>query len=136
MTTRPSSLERTLRAALVPAMRAKDTVAVAALRSALAAISNAEAVDPSASPVEVRTAASSEHVAGALVGLGAAEVARRQLSDDDVRRIVLDEVTSREADADTLERHGAAERAVTLRAEAEVLSTVLRHVPVEPVPGT
>ena len=132
MTTQPSSLERTLRAALVPAMRAKDTVAVAALRSALAAIANAEAVDPSVAEVGVRAAGSSEHVAGALVGLGAAEVARRQLSDDDVRRIVVDEVTSREVDADTLERHGATERASTLRAEAEVLSAVLRHVPVVP----
>jgi uncharacterized protein YqeY len=136
MTTQPSSLERTLRAALVPAMRAKDTVAVAALRSALAAIANAEAVDPSVAPVEVRTAASSEHVAAALVGLGAGEVARRQLSDDDVRRIVVDEVTSRETDAGTLERHGATERAGTLRAEAAVLSAVLRHVPVEPGSGT
>ena len=87
--------------------------------------------------VEVRAAAgSSEHVAGALVGLGAAEVARRQLSDDDVRRIVVDEVTSREVDADTLERHGATERAGTLRAEAEVLSAVLRHVPVVPDQAT
>ena len=129
MTTQPSSLERTLRAALVPAMRAKDTVAVSALRSALAAIANAESVDPSAAPVAVRTLASSEHVAGAVVGLGAAEVARRQLSDDDVRRIVVEEVTTRQADAETLERHGASEHAQTLRAEAEVLAAVLRHVP-------
>lgn len=133
MTTQPSSLERTLRAALVPAMRAKDTVAVSALRSALAAIANAEAVDQTVVPDEGRTAATSPHVAGALVGLGAGEVARRQLSDDDVRRIVVAEVDGREVDAATLERHGAAQRADVLRAEAAVLSAVLRHVPVEPL---
>jgi len=40
-------------------------------------------------------------------------------------------VVARRSDADTLERYGAAERADALRAEAEVLGTVLRHVPVE-----
>ena len=133
MTTRPSSLELTLRAALVPAMRAKDTVALTALRSALAAIADAEAVD--ASTVERLSVTTSGHVAGAVTGIGAGEVARRQLSDDDVRRIVLDGVLTRRSDADTLQRYGAAERADTLRAEAEVLSTVLRHVPVEPSEG-
>jgi uncharacterized protein YqeY len=64
--------------------------------------------------------------------VGAREVARRQLSDHDVRQIVIDEVVARQSDADTLERHGAAERADTLRAEADVLSTVLRHVPAAP----
>jgi uncharacterized protein YqeY len=136
MTTQPSSLERTLRAALVPAMRARDAVAVSALRSALAAIANAEAVDVPTPTVELRSVATSRNVAGALVGVGAGEVVRRQLSDDDVRRIVLDEVAGRQADADTLEEHGARERADTLRAEADVLSAVLRHVPADPRSGS
>ena len=44
------SLRERLSRALPAAMKARDRVAVAALRSALAAIANAEAVDPSRSP--------------------------------------------------------------------------------------
>jgi uncharacterized protein YqeY len=44
------SLRERLSRALPVAMKARDRVAVAALRSALAAIANAEAVDPSRSP--------------------------------------------------------------------------------------
>lgn len=126
MTTTQTSIERTLRAALNPAMRARDSVAVSALRTALAAIANAEAVDVTAHSMGE---GGSRHVAGAVVGVGAAEVARRQLHERDVRAIVQLEVDSRRSDADELERHGATDRARSLREEAEVLAAVLRHVP-------
>jgi uncharacterized protein len=62
-----------MRRALTAAMKARDQRAVAALRSALAAIDNAEAVEAAGEghpPGEGR-------IAGAVLGVGAAEVARR-----------------------------------------------------------
>jgi hypothetical protein len=60
-------------------MKARDTVAVKALRSALSAIDNAEAADPAdADDVQLGV------IAGGVAGLGAGEVARRQLSADEV----------------------------------------------------
>jgi uncharacterized protein len=106
-----------LRAALQAAIRARDPVAGSALRSALAARSNAEAV---AAPARVTPP--SEHVAGAMVGLGAGEVPRRQLTAAEVDDIVAAEVSDREAAAADFDRRGAAERAGRLRAEAAVLA--------------
>src|SRR5918996_2373390 len=63
------SLRERLRAALPEAMKARDAVAVAALRSALAAIDNAEAVAAAPAP----PGAGSADVAGAAVGVRAAE---------------------------------------------------------------
>lgn len=58
--------------ALTEALKARDAAAVSALRSALGAIGNAEAVDPR-EPRPGRPAASgSAHLAGAAAGLRAA----------------------------------------------------------------
>ncbi len=125
-----TALEQALRSALVPAMRAKDEAAVSALRSALSAVANGEAVDVrdvDLRGVDVR-GSDSEHVAGALVGVGAAEVERRTLSEGDARSIVEAERWSREADATTYEQHDQPERAARLRAEADVLASVLRGI--------
>jgi hypothetical protein len=67
-----------LRRALREAMRARGMVAVSALRSALAAIANAEAV-----PVRDGGApsSSSPHVAAAAASPGAAEAQRRDLTE-------------------------------------------------------
>jgi uncharacterized protein YqeY len=111
-----------LRSDLTAALKARDRVAVAALRSALAAIDNAEAVPVDNLPGSV---ASSEHVAGAAVGLGAAEAERRHLTDADLRSIVENEVLERSVAAGEYERLGRDDAAERLRAEAEVLS---RHL--------
>jgi hypothetical protein len=78
-----------LRADLTAALKARDRLTVAALRSAIAAIENGEAVHVSA--VE-RTLASSEHVAGATAGVGSSDVARRPLSEADEIAIVRPQV--------------------------------------------
>ncbi|WP_278255357.1 GatB/YqeY domain-containing protein [Nocardioides convexus] len=62
-----------LRADLTAAMRRRDRAAVSTLRSVLATIANAEAV-----PVADTPAATEGPVAGAVVGLGAAEAPRRE----------------------------------------------------------
>ena len=117
-----------LRLALAEALRARDMNAVRPLRSALAAIGNAEAVEPGApapagpgSPVDP----GSPHVAGAVVGLGAAEAERRRLSAAEVEQIVRAEATEREDAARDYERAGHADRGGRLRREARVLLATL-----------
>lgn len=108
------------------AMRARDRTTISALRSVSAAIANAEAVatGPTGSgPVS----AGSAHVAGA-VGLGAGEVARRELTDDDLAAIVADEASQRETTAETDDANGHAERADTLRQEAAVVRRLISRV--------
>ena len=111
-----------LRLALAESLRARDTIAVSALRSALGAIGNAETVEPgTAAP----TGSGSPHVAGAVAGLGAAEAPRRRLSAAEVEQIVRVEAGERERAAHDYERAGHADRAGRLRREARLLLAVL-----------
>ncbi|MFC6012811.1 hypothetical protein [Nocardia lasii] len=110
-------LRERLRAALKAAMKARDRGAVSALRSTLGAIDNAEAVDIGAVK------------AGALedspVGLGAAEVRRRDLTEADVEDIVRREIEERRTAAAEYVRAGAVERGDQLIAEADALTALL-----------
>ncbi|OIJ24699.1 hypothetical protein [Nocardioides luteus] len=115
-----TGLQARLRADLLTARKARDTTATAVLRSTLAAIANAEAL-----PVTEAALSAEGPIAGAAVGVGATEAARRDLSDDDVRDIITGEQTERLAAATDLDAHGAAEKAEQLRAEAELLATYL-----------
>jgi len=98
-------------------MKARDRVAVGVLRSTLAAIDNAEAIVPA----EAKGLA----IEQSPLGVGAAEAERRVLSDDDVARIVRDEVASREDAAGEYDRAGHGERATRLRDEARFLDEFL-----------
>lgn len=109
-----------LRRALPGALKARDQVAVAALRSALAAIENAEAVVPPASPN-----LTSGVIAGAVSGVGAGEAVRRDLPESRVAEIVRAEVADRRAAAADYERAGQTDDAARLRAEADVLTAHL-----------
>lgn len=104
-------------------MKARDTVAVPALRSALAAIDNAEAVTP-ATPVGKGLA-----IEQAPVGVGATEVSRRTLTEEDVERIVGAEVAEREAAAGQYDRTDQPQRAELLRSQARLLSAYLPAAP-------
>ena len=121
--TSPSDPARLLRQgfrdALTTAMKARDRVAVSALRSTLAALDNAEAVD--------RPAAAGGSVAIELipVGVGATEVARRVLTQAQVERIVRAEVAERESAAGEYDRAGRPERAEELRGQARVIADLL-----------
>jgi uncharacterized protein YqeY len=131
-----------LRRALPPAMKARDRPAVTALRSALAAIDNAGAVDPThappsdqappdrgpadrgpsvASSAERPQASAQLTFAGTVAGVGATEVERRSLSQAQMEAIVRAEIADRETAAAGYERAGQPDRAERLRAEAEVL---------------
>ena len=103
------------------AMRARDSVAVSALRSALAALDNAGAVPAGQGPA----AESGPHFAGAVAGLGAGEVPRRGLAAGEADRIVRAEIAEREAAAAGYEEAGHGEQASRLRQEAGVLASIL-----------
>jgi uncharacterized protein len=111
-----------LELALRTALQARDTIAVSALRSALAAIGNAEAI-----PVRPagRAGASSPHFAGSAAGLGAAEAKRRRLGEGEAEQIVRAEVAERQAAAGDYDRASHADRAERLRREASVLTSAM-----------
>ncbi|WP_309234474.1 hypothetical protein [Nocardia sp. XZ_19_385] len=106
-----------LRSALTVAIKARDRTSVAALRSALGAIDNAEAVDIS----EARAGA----IEGSPVGLGAAEVARRDLTESGIAAIVRAEIDERRSAAAEYDSRGRSEHAGRLRAEADALAALL-----------
>jgi uncharacterized protein len=100
-------------------MKSRDRVAVAALRTTLAAIDNAEAVDAS-SVAQPKTG--SEHVAGASAGAGSSDVPRRVLSEAEVNAIIHQQQEERWTAALEYEKLGQREHADRLRREAAVLT--------------
>lgn len=126
-----AELRARLRADLTAAMKARDKVAVAALRTALAGFDDAEAVPVPPTPKEgsstpsQRPPATSEYVAGTSVGLGSTEVARRELTVEDLRTVLRAQIAERMAQADTYAAHGQAESGARLRREADVLRAYL-----------
>jgi uncharacterized protein YqeY len=143
MTQADDNLRDRLRRALPAAMKARDRPAVAALRSALAAIDNAEAYDPDealaeglndvlepagwepADPDADDVDAAHPGFAGTVAGVGATEVDRRSLTPKQMEGIVRAEIETREVAATVLEGVGKHEHAERLRAEMKVL---LSHV--------
>ena len=109
------SLPSRLATALTSALRTRDAEEVSALRGAIAAISNAEAVtSPQRNATEV------------VLGVGPSEVPRRELTDEEIVAIVREEITERRSAAAVLERHGHDERAARLVREAGVLEKHLQ----------
>ena len=120
----PHGIQERVRAALREALSARDKVAVSALRSALAAIGNAEAVPAQ----RIRAAGgTSEHFAGAVAGLGTAETERRSLTEAEVSAIIQDEVESARSPLWATNGAGHDDQAGRLRREADVLTVVLRN---------
>ncbi|HET7414863.1 MAG TPA: GatB/YqeY domain-containing protein [Arthrobacter sp.] len=117
-------MRENMRHDLKTAMKARDQTAVAALRSALAAIDNAEAVQIDHAAMEH----GSGGVAGSAVGLGAAEAERRELAAADIQAIMETEVNDRIAAANEYEQAGRRDAGGKLRAEADVLRG---YLPVE-----
>jgi uncharacterized protein YqeY len=112
-----------LREDLSAAMKARDRVAITVLRTTLAAIDNAEAVDPSAGETPVT---GSHHIAGASAGVGSTDVTRRVLSDADIDAVIREQADERWQVAAEYEKLGQVQAADTLRREAAVLDKYLR----------
>jgi uncharacterized protein YqeY len=116
----PAVRER-MSAALKRAMKARDQVAVSALRSTLGALANAEAVSVG-TPL---TGVGSKDVAGSSVGVGSSEAVRRSLADRETAELVLAEAVEREDAALGYETVGQSAAAERLRAEATVIRSFL-----------
>jgi uncharacterized protein YqeY len=110
-------LENRLRTALRAAMREREPVAAAALRSALGALGNATAV-----PAPVAAPVGDKHFAGSAVGVAAAEAPRHELTEAEAAAVVRVEIAERLTAA---EQYGAGSAADRLRAEAAVLGRYL-----------
>lgn len=108
-----------LRQDLAAALKARDRAATAALRSTIAAIENAEAVDPGHAGT---LPASSSHIAGASAGVGSSDVPRRELTAADLQAIVRREIDDRRRAAREYTELGRTEAADRLSAEADVLA--------------
>ena len=116
-------LRQRLRDALTGAIKSRDKVAVAALRSALAAIDNAEAV-------QIPQPAGEQLAIEQLrIGVGTAELARRELTEAQIEHIVRGELAEREAAARDYQRAGRIEHAERLRGEIRVLTEQLGERP-------
>lgn len=116
-------LRQRLRDALSGAIKSRDKVAVAALRSTLAAIDNAEAVhipQPAGEQLAIEQL---------RIGVGSAEVARRELTEAQIEGIVRGELAEREAAARDYQRVGRIEHAERLRGEIRVLAEQLGDRP-------
>lgn len=109
-----NELRDQLEAALKLALRSRELIAAGALRSTLAAIDNASAVE---GPDRYRP----------RLGVGAGEAARRELSIDEMRGIVHSEIADRASAADQYDHLGRPAEAAKLRAEAAVLEQFLRQ---------
>jgi uncharacterized protein YqeY len=126
------SVRSRLRAALRAAMKERDTVAASGLRSALSAIANAEAVSlstASSGPPPRPAAQSSLHLAGTVAGLGAAEVSRREVTEDEAAAIAAAEAADRRAAARDYQAAGHGDRADRLRREAQAIESALDITP-------
>jgi hypothetical protein len=118
-----TDLQARLREDLATAMGARDRSTVRLLRTVLSAIANAEA-QPVEGPTR-KSPLSSGPIAGATTGVGATEVGRRDLGDDEVRAIVRAERDEGITAADDLARRGLAATAADLVTEASLLDRYL-----------
>jgi uncharacterized protein len=101
------ALRALLRRDLGTALKARHAESVAALRTTIAAIDNAEAVDP------------------ATVGVGSTEVPRRDLSMADTRAIVHNHIDDYVTEADRYQSLGQEDAAQRLRRQADTLRAYL-----------
>jgi uncharacterized protein len=120
-----SSVPDRLQAALRAALKQRDTAAISALRSALAAIGNSETLPIAAT----QSGGGDQYLAGSVAGLGAAEAPRRVLTDVKIADIVSTEISERRAAAAGYEQAGHTDRADRLRREADALAAVVSGYP-------
>lgn len=117
LTSEPRSIREVLRAGLTERMRARDTAAVSAIRNAIAAIDNAEAV-----PVD----AEAQRTAGPVVGVGGASETSRAVLDEETMRALVTAEADEFADLSRrLGEAGASDGARTAFEQASLLRFLL-----------
>lgn len=114
-------LRAVLRRDLTAALKARQPDTVAALRNAIAAIDNAQAVAVQDDSQQTTSA----HIAGARLGAGSAEAARRPLSHDEVHAILGGQIDELTREAGRYQALGQADAARRLDDQAGVLAAYL-----------
>lgn len=115
------ALKGALRRDLTAAMKERDRDTASALRTALAALDNAEAVMVLANG----QVAAGAHVAGARSGVGSTEAGRRAVTGDQAREILSGLIAEQSGEAGRYDTLGQASAAQRLRAQADVLRKYL-----------
>jgi uncharacterized protein len=117
---RPADLFRShLRRDLANAMKARHRDVVAALRTLIAAIDNAESngiAPPSTS------GSSAAHIAGATTGPGSTEADRRLIGPDELQAILQTEIRELEEQVGSYEKLGKSAEADSLKIQLRVMS--------------
>ena len=113
-----AALRAALRRGLVAALKARDAEALAALRTTIAAIDNAEAV-PAA---DMQAPLTSADIAGASSGVGSTEAIRQSLSVGQLRDIVSEQIAECAREADRYDLLGQSDAAQRLRHRARILA--------------
>ena len=111
-------LRAALRQGLTTALKARDTEALAALRTAIAAIDNAEAI----ATTDTHRPVTSADIAGASSGVGSTEAVRQSLSIGQLRDIVRGQITEYAREADRYDALGQPDAAHRLRHRARILA--------------
>jgi len=111
-----AALTARLRDDLKAAMKARNALDIAVLRVMIAALDNAQAV-----PLPEGR----QRYVVREFGDGSAEAPRLRLAEEDIRRLLSQEVRDREDAATQFEDLGRADRAASLRAEAAIVSRYL-----------
>jgi len=112
------ALRAALRHGLSTALKARDAEALAALRTAIAAIDNAEAI----ATTDRQRPVTSADIAGASSGVGSTEAIRRSLSIGQLRAIVCEQITEHAREADRYDALGQPDAADRLRHRARILA--------------
>jgi uncharacterized protein YqeY len=107
-----------LRLELTTAMKQRDPDAVVALRTAIAAIENAQAIEVR----DTGLGATMAHMSRAGHEAAQTELPRRELSDAQVDAIIRAQINERQQDSKRYDALGQAEAATHLRAEAAALA--------------
>jgi len=111
-------LRAALRHGLTTALKARDAEALAALRTAIAAIDNAEAI----ATTDTQRPITSADIAGAASGVGSTEAVRRALSIGQLRDIMRQQITEYTHEADRYDALGQPDAALRLRHRARILA--------------
>jgi hypothetical protein len=115
------ALRAELRHGLTAALKARDAEALAALRTAIAAIDNAEAI----ATADTHRPVTSADIAGASSGVGSTEAVRQSLSSGQLRDIVCEQITEYAREADRYDALGQPDAAHRLRHRAGILTAHL-----------
>jgi len=112
------ALRDALRQGLTAALKARDAEALAALRTAIAAIDNAEAI----ATTDAQRPVTSADIVGASNGVGSTEAVRQSLSVGQLRDIVSEQIAECAREADRYDLLGQPDAAQRLRHRARILA--------------